>query len=670
MYYTSIMKKFSIFTIVLIVLTIIAVGCSGVEYFEKYFNTYTSTSPYTTATKGLDLPAGVTVGEYFGDGMFSIQKEVSQVARFGIATKDYVIMSPDLKDGYIEYVVDLSSKYAILVKRTTAQDGTLTARLGAVYLDGEDRYTDIIPFEYYVNTEYTALAENTCAIRLVGDYIAVIGDLENNSLNPLDTEAKLKSKDYFTFYQYSEEEGGLKECFRIKAGSTDSSTTQVTISTVFDEVDGYVVRTDDYNSTYNAAFSIYYYRLRDKAEDGYVDFFYKYQPYSVDSVKALCDLTSSASHYYEIATYYLGNGIFLQKGAFYADEDYSGYQMTISPSESPLGVKTYAVMKSDRVNLTGASAKTYANNNVFPYEVVNEYNDKEMRSLVDYYNGAPVIATETGDSPIYQQPFLATSSIVASGYSIVYTHYFPDLGNEEATEDEQKIAPITYILYNNNDLKEMVIIDSTMMPTVFVDGVGLETYSIDFDQTLDFTTDLFSLDNKSTALQTSVITETEYKQYRAYTYHNGYVIGGELDLNNTAQDDFKLGAFRKNGKVWEQVVAYKYDEMTPYFGDYATAAVWDKQNKTKTFYRVDGTGQETVINNGYALHNGCYVTRLLQADGSYLYALWSNDGTSLVSYEDVTGIRVLEEFLTKDGKFVETTVIVTKGGRDIVYRLG
>ncbi len=665
------MKKIALITLVLIFLVVSAVACTGSgEFFEEYFNTYASTPAYTVATESLNLSAGVKIAEYFGNGYFTIEKEASSITSFGIATKDYVIIEPETTDtGYFEYVVDISNNYAIMVKRIRQADGSLVARLGAVYLAGENRSTDIVGFNYYVNTDYSKLQENQCAIRIVGDYIAVIGDVESNRLNPLDTEAKLKSKDYFTFYQYNEEEGKLQECFRVKASSTASSVTQVTISTVFDEVDGYVIRTDDYNSTYNAAFSIYYYRLRDIDEEGYVDFFYKYQPYSVDGVKALCDLSSSASHYYDIASYYLGNGIFLQKAAFYADDIYNGYQMIVSPSESPLGVKSYAVMKSDRVNLTGSSPKTYTNNNVFPYEVVNQYNDREMRSLVDYYNGSPVIATETGDSPIYQYPYYATSSIVTNGYSIVYTHYFPDLGNEEATADEQKTAPVTYILYNNNDLKEMVIIDSTLMPTVFIDGVGLETYSIDFDQTLDFVTELFSLSNESTTLQTSVITETEFKQYRAYTYHNGYVTAGELDLNNTTQDDFKLGAFSYDGKEVKQVVPYKYDELTPFFGSYATAAIWDKTNKTKAFYRVDANGQESVISNGYALHNGCYVTRLLQADGSYLYALWANDGTSLIQYDGVTGIKVLEEFLTADGYFVETTVIVTKDGHDMLYKL-
>ncbi len=336
------MKKIGLFSLLIVFLLVVSVACTGSgEFFERYFNTYSSTAAYTQAVETLNLPADVTVGEYFGDGIFSIQKELGSVSSFGIATKDHVIIAPETSDsGYFEYVVDVAGNYAVMVKRIRQADGSLVARLGAVYLAGDNRSTDIIGFNYYVSTEYSTLAENQCAIRIVGDYIAVIGDVESNIANPLDTEAKLKAKDYFTFYQYSEEEGKLKECFRIKASSTESTVTQVTIATVFDEVDGYVVRTDDYNSTYSAPFSIYYYRLRDKTEDGYVNFCYKYQPYSTDAVKSLVSLATGASYYYDIATYYLGNGVFIQKGAFYADVDFSGYQMVVSPSESPLAVKS------------------------------------------------------------------------------------------------------------------------------------------------------------------------------------------------------------------------------------------------------------------------------------------------------------------------------------------
>ncbi len=672
------MKKISLFTILIIVLVICAVlttGCS--DYFTQYFNTYTSTPLYTSAEETLSLSAGVKIGEYFGDDYFSIYKESTSMTSFGIATKDKVIIEPGISDKgeYFVYVVDVSDNYAILVKKYPSGNG-MDVRLGAVYLSGENRYTDIVGFNYFVaegaeesDFDFDKLDPSTLAIRIVGDYIVVIGDITNNNKNNLDTKAKLEAVTYYTFYQYNEEEGKLEEKFKIKSTSNDSTSTLVTINTAFDEMDGYVLRYDDYNSTYGAYFAIYYYRVTDIDEDGYLTMYHKYQPYSVDNVKSLWISDSGVYCSYEVTSYYLGNGIFLRKAAFFSTEPFDGYMMVISPSESPLLLKSYGIMKSDRINLTGASAKTYANNNVFPYEVVNEYNEKVMRSLVDYYNGSVTSIESLGDTPLYQYPFYATSSIIANGYSIVYTHYFPDMGNEAATEEEQKTAPVSYILYNNNDLSEQVLIDSTLMPVVFIDEVGMETYSIDFDQTFDFSAELFDLDNNVITLEDAVITEDESKIYRAYVYHDGYAIVGEFDAKNENQNDYKKGVFSYDGKEAVQIIPYKYDELTPFFGGYATGTIWDVKGKKKTFYRIDSNGEETVINNCYSLHNGCYITRLLQTDGTYLYSLFSNSGRQLIDYTGVTGLRVMEEFLTDDGKFVETTVIVTVDGHDKLYKL-
>lgn len=640
-----------------------------------YFNSFSSTEEFSSLTPVAVLPDDVTVSTRFSSDYYSIKKplEDSTLYSYGLLGKDGIVIDPSISSTteYHSYdFVDVSDKYVVAVKSATTS-GSVTTAVGAYALsstsDGKEVALDVVPFVYYVPTTTVSgvkvVDESSVPVKIVGDYICLLQDMDS----PVKTDAVLKGAVYHSFYTY--DESGLKLAFKISGSS---------YLTKYEVYDDYLVRYDNYSTTYGAYLSIYYYKLTDVESGTTLTPVATYSPYKESEITSLLSsVSSSASKNVEVATYYLGNGAFLRKRAVFCSESFENYNLRITSQESPFGYNSYVSMESDRISIRGSFIR-YNNANVFPYEVVNKYNDAEMRYLADYYNNnIPVTSEQLGDNPIYQYPYYSTASTVADTYSIVYTYWQPYLDSPGLTDEDKKLATLSFIIYDNSDLTKKIVVEDATMPVVNVDGIGLETYSLDFSDVLVIDSTAHIGSGKITVaagINVTLDDETTRERYvyKSYVYHDGFLIAGESNLLIDAVTGYKKGAYKYSGGSFKQVVGFEYDELTPFFGGYATAAKWDVTAGKAYYYRVDTSGRATSLSdNVYALHNGCYVTRVLK-DGSedeYTYALFSNtDGSAPLIDYSADAITVYEEFLT-DGRFVKTTVIKRVDNHDEIYLL-
>ncbi len=650
-------------------------ACDGGSALD-YFDSFSSTEAYSYAELVAVLPDDVTVSTRFSSDYYSVKKPIenSSLYSYGLLGKDGIVIDPSISSSteYHSYdFADVTEKYVVAVKSATTS-GSLTSALGAYALsetaDGREVALDIVPFVYYVPTTtlngVKVVDESSMPIKTVGDYICLLQDIDN----PVKTDAVLKGATYHTFYSY--DESGMKLAFKISGSS---------YLTAYEIYDDYLVRYDDYSKTYGTYLTIHYYKLSGAEEGAVLTPVSTYSPYKESEITALlASVSSSASKNVEVATYYLGNGAFLRKKAVFCSESFESYNLRITSSESPFGYNSYVLMESDRISIAGSFIR-YNNANVFPYEVVNKYNDSEMRYLADYYNNnLPVTSEDLGDNPIYQYPYYSTAATVSDNYSIVYTYWQPYLDSPLVADEDKKLATLSFIIYDNTDLSKKIVVEDATMPVVDVDGIGLETYSLDFSDVLVIDSIVHSKNGKITvsagvnATVSDNSTVSERYVYKSYVYHDGFLIAGESNLLIDSVTGYKKGAYKYVKGDFKQVVGFEYDELTPFFGGYATAAKWDVTAGKAYYYRIDSSGKASSLSdNVYALHNGCYVTRVLKdgSDDEYVYALFSNtDGsTPLIDY-CADSIQVFEEFLT-DGRFVKTTVIKRVDNHDEIYVL-
>ena len=660
--------------ITVVVFTMAFAACDGGTL--SYFNSFSSSEAFSSLKTVAVLPDDVTISTRFSSDYYSIKKPIenSTLYSYGLLGKTSIVIEPSISSTseYHSYdFADVSEKFAVAVKSATSS-GSVTTAMGAYALattsDGEEVALDVVPFIYYVPTTtqngLQVVDESSMPVKIVGDYICLLQDIDT----PVKTDSVLKGAVYHTFYSYDED--GLRPAFKVSGSS---------YLTRYEVYDDYLVRYDDYSKTYGAYLTIHYYKISDVESGSELTPVATYSPYNESEITSLLSsVSSSASKNVEVATYYLGNGAFLRKRAVFCSERFENYNLRITSQESPFGYNSYVSMESDRISIRGSFIR-YNNANVFPYEVVNQYNDAEMRYLADYYNNnLPVTSEELGDNLIYQYPYYSTASTVADNYSIVYTYWQPYLDSPGLSDDDKKLATLSFIIYDNTDLSKKIVVEDATMPVVNVDGIGLETYSLDFSDVLVIDAVVHGKNGKTTVAAGVNVTlpddstVRERYVYKSYLYHDGFLIAGESNLLIDAVTGYKKGAYKYVGGSFKQVVGFEYDELTPFFGGYATAAKWDVTAGRAYYYRLDSSGKASPMSdNVYALHNGCYVTRVLKdgKDDEYVYALFPNtDGAAPLIDYCADSIAVYEEFLT-DGGFVKTTVIKRVDNHDEIYIL-
>lgn len=624
-------------------------GCS--TRYDDYFTDFDTTEPFTAAELTLELPAGVTVESYFGEGYYVIRRYISgtgenTIYSYGIATADYVIIEPLGGDGnlrtFFSGIVDIKDGIAIVtVKQQVTSGTTFSDKLGAVLLIGDHSYSDaLVPYQYYIAGDASIQP-----VRFAGDYIAVLG-----SVNVPATAFNSASE--FTFYKLNDTTKKLDRQFAMKGNGL--STFEIFDSYMYAK---HAISGSSENS--RSYYQISYYDIDDTDESGCVKEAEIFEPYTEEARNNLQTIAPMGS--YDIYTYYLGNGIFMRAGLFKCAQDFTGSTMIVPDEKATY----YAMMYSDRFSML--TKGNYRNDRLFPVLAVNKYNDKEMHTIATSYNSAFYTRYDetTEKRPIYDYPVYPVSALPKGDYSLVYYYYFPFAGDPAYDEDSQRTAQISFRIMDNT-LSGSKNFDNLMMPAVFIDGVGFETDSPYFNALMGGgSAVLYKSNGKTLTLEKTVWNNSVKKTYQTKVYGNRMAVVEEYDA---AADKIKYGAYTVNSikTSAKLTVPFIYDELTPFFGDYATGST-TAADGTRTFYRVKYDGTQERIYNVYALKNGAYVSRVLH-DGKYIYGLYSNSGTAIIDYaaEEMT---LIEEFLT-DGEFVKTTVVARVGDKDVIYKLG
>lgn len=335
-----------------------------------------------------------------------------------------------------------------------------------------------------------------------------------------------------------------------------------------------------------------------------------------------------------IRAYYVGNGWFIFSGVYSSSAEYDGYEIKDVQNEKLVYMTIKSVKYNARSKLKYSTYRTVT--------VANSYHDKEMRAITDTMNWqTDYLTDQVGTRMYYFQPVVPPSSMVKAGYSISYYYYFVN-----------GVAMVSFDILDENC--NSINLDHLLMPVLYVDGVGLQNSDPNFEIPLR-ALDVYSYKKgKMTTLR-----QLESKVgYDPAVSFGGAIMAYRTDLTSAVS---LTGAVDADGT---QLIPFRYYELTPFFGEYATASTVESpsgENPIRKFYRINRSGQETEIQNMFGICNGVYVTKTEK-----IYRLYANDGTLLI--DNAENITVLDSYLIGD-EYLQKTVFAVKNGKGVIYRI-
>lgn len=606
------------FTLALSVFLLSACKDKGTDW-SKYFNDFSS-SEVTKATCTLNLSQKTYVSS------FNPTEEVFITAR------NYT-----LSDGSQKTIYGLASAYEeYCVPYYTAVlqiygDYALVTRPGGEEEYQTSNYIDLIKYRNTGSGKPYSLmsglsivhSDSYTQMSIVGDYVAVSGELENISSAP----------DCAVFYDYVSG-NELLEAFRIRAAY--DKTAQCAYA--YKICDGYL-----------AAYSTdraFFYNLSDPPTAGYLE------PARGGEYVPFADLTSEslASFQRELDVYYIGNGWFVRSAMIYSNAPYQGFLFKIQ-GESEL-LSRYVRPKTDFFNVRTGKSSSFD----FLYSVAgvaNEYNYSYYEQQ-SYMLGSLHSYDEETDSYDFNLPFANPAAMIKKGYSIVYYYYRPYL--EEASEDDVLYAAYkgetTYCILDENLNK--IQPENALMPTMYIDGVGVQT-SDPYYTEAPGTAYAYDKYMNETVLATFSQGKATYIPY--YANAAACIVRGTLVTESGESGRF-YGAVTPNG---ERITDFIYDELSVFSGGYAIGSV--KADGKKSYFRIDEKGGRTEITDVLLVYQGTYSYR----DGDKV-GLKNYKGEVLIPAEE-GAITVADKAMTADGKAMKSFVAVTKNDVARIYAL-
>lgn len=599
-----------------------------VTAFINYFNTFPSARVFTKATRTLALRQGVFVASYDtrSDVIITRQNLIDEykehlenlegadeitddIYLFGFASRTQELVPPTYS-----HIVAIKGDYAIVVKPTFPSGADTTFddieyRIGMIKFRGDNAGDRTAFNAVYTGTDFTQM-------RFAGDaYLAILNDKDDIKLDA----------DTVTFYDYTSSHK-LLEVFRVRAD----------ISYNFSLFDDNLVA----YTTNKAEF----YKTGIVDGKGYLVLTDTYKPFPEDTDGTLDSVMTTMVSY-------LGNNWFLRQGYIEAStedftpEDLAGIQgklMIVDRFDSQTGQTTanYLLMRSDRYN--SRSKVMLSNDKLVPDMVANRYNVGSTRDIADYLNNQ--VEKGADEKFAYYPPSMPVGALPKDGMSIVYYYYFP-----YANEPERYVISFVMMDANGNIFHPK---DNIFMPLLMIDGTGVQIADPDYEIAYG-NVQLIDKNNK-----VSVIKEYAYGEYGYINVasNNGILIAAEYNLKSADKEMF-YGAFDAEGR---QITHFKYLELSLFYGEYAIGM--NKVNDDYRYYRIDKSGDETVIDDVLAVRNGVYITE----EGGKV-GLKAYDGTVLLANEYDT-IDVLETFLI-DGLFQKSVVTASKNNRGFIFSL-
>ncbi len=343
----------------------------------------------------------------------------------------------------------------------------------------------------------------------------------------------------------------------------------------------------------------------------------------------------------ECEGYYIGNNWFVLTGVHTSSTEYDDYEILRSNSS---GANVYLTVKSVRYN--AANGKAFDTDRVVL--VANKYNDNYIRELSNAVNTQQEYYEDSlGVKGFYVTPVVPTSASIKDGYSIIYYYfYYYDASNIRQWST-------TFNIYDQN--ANRINLNELFMPLVFVDGIGLQNGDPNFN--IPAVQDATYYTQEGTAVPMQVLSDTQV--FNTVVSHSGMVISYNFDASTAAS---AMGAYSRGGNL---AIPYRYYELTPFFGDYATGSMVSGtgDNVIREFYRVSKTGGEVQLDDVFALKNGVYITVEDEK-----YGLKANDGTELLPNE-FDSISIIDSMLF-EGKYIKSVVTAMKDGKGLIYKLG
>ena len=354
-----------------------------------------------------------------------------------------------------------------------------------------------------------------------------------------------------------------------------------------------------------------------------------------DEYQAFDDEDGFAETAINIRAYYVGNGWFIFSGIYSSSSEYDGYEIKDLQDESLVYMTIKSVKYNARSKLKYSTYRTAT--------VANSYHDKELRAVTDAMNWqTDYLTDQAGTRMYYFQPVVPPSSMVKAGYSISYYYYFVS-----------GVAMVSFDILDENC--NSVNLDDLFMPVLYVDGVGLQNSDPNFEIPLR-ALDVFSYKKGRMTTLRQLESKVGYDPVVSF---GGAIIAYRTDITTGIS---LTGAVDENGT---QLIPFRYYELTPFFGEYATASTVESQsgetNPIRKFYRITRSGKETEIPNMFGICNGVYITKTEK-----IYRLYANDGTLLI--DDAENITVLDSYLIGE-EYLQKTVFAVKDGRGIIYRI-
>lgn len=587
-------------------------ACTG-KWKNKYFNNFKQGSISSIVSDGVKLSEGVEIGSYdVMSDVFITYKKYPIGSYYGLASKDKEYTAP-----CYYAVISISGDYAIVAKTKSESIFTGATYIGVIKFrgDGVNAPVNMSSFDIpYVNT-YSQLG-------FLGDYVYVRGDLSSTT----------SDSNVTTFYDYKSG-NELLEVFKMR--QSYDSTTKSFYNYVL--ADNYLCAyTTDKAYFYNLNIaSIYNGYLENTNSEEYVAF------------SEMKDELSSYSRQLDI--YYMGNGWFARSAMIYQTTAFSGFNLMIPNTAN--GSMKYCRTKTDFYNVKTGITNTIAQINYIA-GVANSYSARyytEYASLLSTYTTTD---EDTGRAE-YELPYNNPYAMVKDSYSILYFYYLP-YAEEYAGSPEYMdfYGATTYCLIDEN-LKTTLV--ETLMPVVYIDGVGIQTADPVYTELVG---DAYSYNEKleETKLTSYVLKEKSYTAL--YANKDGVII--RLATNVSGEGEYLYGATSVDGK---QIVDYVYQELSIFVNG---IAIGTKINgNVATYYKINTKGEETLIEDNITMVcQGTYIYK--DANGKFGVKNYAGN----VIKDNCDNISVVDIPMPQKDVLSKSYLVAKVDGYNYIYLLG
>lgn len=587
------------------VLALILTGCKDKNKDNIYFNDFQSRFQFNFAEAGVSFSENVSVYSYDVENdvfvtfmrVINVYDESEYLFLFGLSSADEEYVVPQYTS-----VISINGDYAVVAKPAAGTDSSgntvLKPTVGVIKFRG-DNVGELTDFNVPYESSYNQFA-------FVGDYIVCPGL----------KEMPLSSFNFSTFYDYSR--GRMLEVFRVRCG-TDY---------IFYNYDKYLVAQGGDHA--------FFYETDSVLPDGYL---------SLDERGAyLAYPEDEEGEYTEAITvniYYLGNGWFSRTARLESTAAFEGYNILYEKADANTG-ETQLVYANIRCDFYDAKSRSSTEKDWLIVDAVaNEYTEDYYAQMASYLNNLATFDESTGRYE-YSLPYLDASKLIKKGYSIVYYYYFPYV------ESGSYQSEITFCIMDTQ--AKVISLEDMLMPTAFVDGVGVETSDPMYEE---YYGSIYCYD-KALNKKNLASNEGGVKTYSTYLYHERGIVSGEISYQNST---VYYGIVDKEGR---QIIPFIYDELSPFYGGYAIGS--RTVNGTVKTYRIGTDGTETLISDAVNIRQGVYV---FQKEGKLGL---KNYGGNIIMEAEYDELEVFEVFM-KDGIFQTDYVVAKKGNFTTVYRL-